>query len=120
MKKLIKSTTVVKNALDRLRMERMVGVSITDKAMTELSVERVENIKAMHLFEVDTDDGYIQQVIIEDVNGAHSSSSKVLISLVDELIDIVNNGEASLTDITIDFEYGNSGTGNKYLNAILR
>lgn len=119
MKKIIKTTSQINNALDRLRMERLTGESITDKAMTALSIINSTDILALHLYEVDTDDGYIQQAIIVDGNGAHSTSSKVVISLVDELIDIINNGDASLSDVKFMFGYATSKEGNKYLNAVL-
>lgn len=100
-------------------MERMVGESITDKAMTTLSITDATEILSLELYEVDTDDGYIQQAIIVDTKGAHSTSSKVVISLVEELIDIINNGDAKLSDVKIAFSYATSREGNKYLNATL-
>lgn len=119
MKKIVKTTAKINSALDRLRMERLTGESITDKAMTALSITDSTVILDLHLFEVDTDDGYIQQAIIVDDNGAHSTSSKVVISLVDELIDIINNGDAMLSDVKIAYSYATSKEGNKYLNATL-
>lgn len=119
MKKIVKTTAKINSALDRLRMERMTGESITDKAMTALNIAASTDILDLHLYEVDTDDGYIQQAIIVDGNGAHSTSSKVVISLVDELIDIINNGDANLSDVKLAFSYATSKEGNKYLNATL-
>lgn len=119
MKKIVKTTAKINSALDRLRMERLTGESITDKAMTALSITDSTVILDLHLYEVDTDDGYIQQAIIVDDNGAHSTSSKVVISLVDELIDIINNGDAMLSDVKIVYSYATSKEGNKYLNATL-
>lgn len=119
MKKIVKTTAKINSALDRLRMERLSGESITDKAMTTLTITDTTDILDLHLYEVDTDDGYIQQAIIVDAGGAHSTSSKVVISLVDELIDIINNGDANLSDVKITFSYATSKEGNKYLNAVL-
>lgn len=119
MKKIVKTTAKINSALDRLRMERLTGESITDKAMTTLSVTDTTGILDLHLYEVDTDDGYVQQAIIVDASGAHSTSSKVVISLVDELIDIINNGDANLSDVKLVFSYATSKEGNKYLNATL-
>lgn len=119
MKKIVKTTAKINSALDRLRMERMTGMSITDKAMTTLDIAGSTDILDLHLYEVDTDDGCIQQAIIVDGNGAHSTSSKVVISLVDELIDIINNGDANLSDVKLAFSYATSKEGNKYLNATL-
>lgn len=119
MKKIVKTTAKINSALDRLRMERMTGVSITDKAMTVLNITDSTDILDLYLYEVDTDDGYVQQAIIVDDNGAHSTSSKVVISLVDELIDIINNGDANLSDVKLAFSYATSKEGNMYLNATL-
>ena len=119
MKKLVKTTTIASNALTRLKLERLTGDSITDKGMTSLSTDIITDVKAMHIYEVDTPDGYIQQAIIEDASGVHSTCSSVAITLIDELIDLVNNGDVELGEITLKVTLAVSQEGKKYLNLLI-
>lgn len=119
MKKLVKTTTVASNALTRLKLERLTGESITDKGMTSLSTDVITGVTAMHIYEVDTPDGNIQQAIIEDASGVHSTCSSVAITLIDELIELVNNGDVKLDEITLKVTLAVSQEGKKYLNLLI-
>lgn len=119
MKNLVKTTTVASNSLTRLKLERLTGESITDKGMTSLSTDILTDITAMHIYEIDTEDDLVHQAIIEDASGVHSTCSSVAISLIDELIDLVNNGDVKLDEITLKATLSVSREGKKYLNLLI-
>ena len=119
MKKLVKTTTVASNALTRLKLERLTGEAITDKGMTSLSADTITGITAMHIYEIDTPDDLITQAIIEDASGVHSTCSSVAITLIDELIELVNNGDVKLDEITLKVTLAVSQEGKKYLNLLI-
>ena len=119
MKKLASTTTSISNALTRLKLERLTGESITDKGMTSLSTDVITGITAMHIYDVETPDGIIQQAIIEDASGVHSTCSSVAITLIAELIDLVNDGDVKLEEITLKVTLAVSQEGKKYLNLLI-
>lgn len=116
MKHLVASTAKVEKRIDKVKIERMSGVSIVDKAMTHVEVSSINPVTNMYIFEVDIDEGVITQAIIESDVDRYSTSSSVAIDLVEELIEMVNDGDVALSDIGFNVSISVSRTGNKYLD----
>ena len=116
MKHLVASTAKVEKRIDMLKIERMTGVSITDKAMTAVAVDSIDNVTNLYVFDVETEEGNITQAIIKTNDNAYSTCSSVAVDLIKDLIQLVNDGDVSLSEIGFNVKISVSRTGNKYLD----
>lgn len=116
MKTLLKTSRKINSALEKFATEHMGTISLTDKAMTGLSIDKID-VDSMYLFETcDNETGdVITQAVISDGVNCYSTCSSIVVSMVDQLIDMVNNGDANVSDIHMSFAYGNTRNGNKCL-----
>lgn len=125
MKSIKLTTATITSPIDRIKLERLNTVSITDKAMSYFEVDEIAKgeVKALTIF-VGTDDEtgeeYEQCVISTDVAN-YSTCSLSIVSLVTELIDIVNGDSAiiSLNDIGFKFYKKTTKNGNNCIVADL-
>lgn len=116
MKHLVASTAKVEKRIDMVKVERMTGVSITDKAMTTVAVDTIDTVSNMYVFDVETEEGTITQAIIATDDIAYSTCSAIAVDLIRELIQLVNKGEVSLSEIGFNVNITVSKAGNKYLD----
>ena len=116
MKHLLASTAKVEKRIDVLKVERMTGVSITDKAMTAVAVDTIDTVSNMYIFDVETEEGVITQAIIATDDITYSTCSEIAVDLIRELIQLVNKGEVSLSEIGFNVKITVSKAGNKYLD----
>lgn len=116
MKHLIASTAKVEKRIDMIKVERMTGISITDKAMTTVAVDTINTVTNLYVFDVETEEGTITQAIIATDDDMYSTCSTIAVDLIRELIQLVNKGEVSLSEIGFDVKITVSKTGNKYLD----
>lgn len=116
MKHLVASTAKVEKRIDMLKVERMTGVSITDKAMTTVAVDTIDPVTNLYIFDVETEEGNITQAIIATDDNAYSTCSTVAVELIRELIELVNKGDISLSEIGFNVKIAVSRAGNKYLD----
>lgn len=116
MKHLVASTAKVEKRIDMVKVERMTGVSITDKAMTTVAVDTIDPVSNMYIFDVETEEGTITQAIITTDDIAYSTCSAIAVDLIRELIQLVNKGEVSLSEIGFNVNITVSKAGNKYLD----
>lgn len=123
MKNLVKTTMVLNNALDALKLKRMNTTSITDKAMSSLSVETIARgeLKAISFFDiVDDETGEVNnQVVFTTADANFSTCSKVAQGLALDIYDLVYGGDVKLEDVEIHFSFANSRAGNKFLSCEL-
>ena len=117
MKTIIKTTKDVSKKLDMLRLTRASSESITDKTMTALAIDNITSgeLKSLTLFETDTEDGIITQVLFETVSGFYSTCSTVVSDYVSEIIDLINTGDITIDELNITFNFATSLNGHKYL-----
>lgn len=116
MKHLVASTAKVEKRIDMIKVERMTGISITDKAMTTTAVDSIDIVTNLYVFDVETEEGTITQAIIATDDDTYSTCSAIAVELIRELIQLVNKGEVSLSEIGFNVKITVSKTGNKYLD----
>lgn len=116
MKHLVASTAKVEKRIDMVKVERMTGISITDKAMTTIAVDTIDTVTNLYVFDVETEEGTITQAIIATDDNTYSTCSAIAVDLIRELIQLVNKGEVSLSEIGFNAKITVSKTGNKYLD----
>ena len=117
MKKIKTTTHPLTNKLESLKLSRISTTSVCDKTMstfnvTEIPVGSVENLTIMNGMDDETSEEF-EQVVIETVDGnAYSTCSMSAITLIDELIDMISDGECSIADIGFTFEKITTKNGN--------
>ena len=117
MKKIENTTHKITNKLDSLKLSRMSTTSVCDKTMstfnvTEIPVGNVENLTIMTGMDEETSEEF-EQVVIETVDGnAYSTCSMSATTLIDELIDLISDGECNIADIGFTFEKITTKNGN--------
>lgn len=117
MKKIKNTTHKITNKLDSLKLSRMSTTSVCDKTMstfnvTEIPVGSVENLTIMSGMDEETSEEF-EQVVIETVDGnAYSTCSMSAATLIDELIDLISDGECDISDIGFTFEKITTKNGN--------
>lgn len=117
MKKIENTTHKITNKLDSLKLSRMSTTSVCDKTMstfnvTEIPVGNVENLTIMTGMDEETSEEF-EQVVIETVDGnAYSTCSMSATTLIDELIDLISDGECDISDIGFTFEKITTKNGN--------
>lgn len=117
MKKIKNTTHKITNKLDSLKLSRMSTTSVCDKTMTtfnvtEIPVGNVENLTIMSGMDEETSEEF-EQVVIETVDGnAYSTCSMSATTLIDELIDLISDGECNISDIGFTFEKITTKNGN--------
>ena len=117
--KIIEKTTENLNSkLSYLKTTRKATIAITDKAMSTLTVDIIPqgDVESLTIFNISGD---IEQAMISTVSGAYTTCSKVVVSLVAELIDLINSGEVNIDDIGFQFMVVTSKSGNKYIGVDL-
>lgn len=120
MRKLVKTTFKVDRALDRIKLEGMTLTSITDKTMSSLSVEEIPvgTITGLTVFEgVDEDTGEVfNTAVVSTHDKNYSSGSVVLFNRVEELIEVISNGDCSVDEFGFRFGFSTTNSGNKCLS----
>ena len=117
MKKIKNTTHTLTNKLDSLKLSRLSTTSVCDKTMaifnvSEIPVGSVVNLTIMNGMDEETSEEF-EQAIIETVDGkAYSTCSMSTVTLVDELITMINDGECSIADIGFTFEKIKKKNGN--------
>ena len=117
MKKIKTTTHSLTNKLDLLKLSRISTTSVCDKTMTtfnvsEIPVGNVANLTIMNGMDEETSEEF-EQAIIETVDGkAYSTCSMSTVTLVDELITMINDGECSIADIGFTFDKITTKNGN--------
>lgn len=117
MKKIENTTHKITNKLDSLKLSRMTTTSVCDKTMTtfnvtEIPVGNVENLTVMSGMDEETSEEF-EQVVIETVDGnAYSTCSMSATTLINELIDLISDGECNISDIGFTFEKITTKNGN--------
>ena len=123
MKNIKLTTANITSPIDRIKLERINTVSITDKSMSHFEINEIEKgeVKALTIFEgVDDETGeiYTQCVICTDTAN-YSTCSKSVVSLVTEIINIVASGEITLSDVGLNFYKKTTKNGNNCVVADL-
>ena len=117
MKKIKETTHKITNKLMELKLSRLSTNSVCDKTMstfnvTEIPVGSVENLTIMVGMDEETSEEF-EQAVIETVDGkAYSTCSMSAVTLVDELITMISDGECNITDIGFTFEKITTKNGN--------
>lgn len=117
MKKIKKTTHSLTNKLDSLKLSRLSTTSVCDKTMStfnvsEIPVGNVTNLTIMNGIDEETSEEF-EQAVIETVDGkAYSTCSMSTLTLADELITMINDGECSIADIGFIFEKITTKNGN--------
>ena len=125
MKNIKLTTATITSPIDKIKLERMNTVSITDKAMSYFEVDEIAKgeVKSLTVFigvDDETGEEYEQCVISTDVAN-YSTCSLSIVSLVSELIDLLNEDSAiiSLNDIGFKFYKKTTKNGNNCIVADL-
>ncbi len=120
MRKLVSTTFKAERALDRIKLEGMTITSITDKTMSDLSVEEIAvgEITGLTLFEGKNEDTgeLFKTAVISTVDKNYSSGSVVLLNRVEELIEVISNGDCSVDEFGFRFGFSTTNSGNKCLS----
>lgn len=117
MKKIKSTTHKITNKLMELKLSRLSTTSVCDKTMStfnvsEIPIGNVANLTIMNGIDDETSEEF-EQVVIETVDGAvYSTCSMSAISLVDELINMINDSVFSIADIGFTFEKITTKNGN--------
>lgn len=125
MKNIKLTTANITSPIDKIKLERMNTVSITDKAMSKFEISEIEkgDVESLTIFEgVDDETGEIyEQAVISTYTANYSTCSKSVVSLVGELIDILNEDSAiiSLADVGFKFYKKTTKNGNNCVVADL-
>lgn len=117
MKRIIKTTRNMSSKLDELRLTRANTISITNKTMTEMSISEIKlgALNSLTLFETDTEEGTAVQAVFETTGAYYSTCSKVVTDFVNDIIDLINNGEVSTAELAVTFNISTSRNGNNFL-----
>lgn len=100
-----------------LKLSRLATTSVCDKTMatfnvSEIPIGNVSNLTIMNGIDDETSEEF-EQAVIETVDGkAYSTCSMSTLTLVDELITMINDGECSIADIGFTFEKITTKNGN--------
>lgn len=120
MRKLVSTTFKLERALDRIKLEGMNLTSITDKTMSDLSVEEIPvgTITGLTVFEgVDEDTGEeFNTAVVSTHDKNYSSGSVVLLNRVEELIEVISNGDCSVDEFGFRFGFSTTNSGNKCIS----
>lgn len=117
MKKINNTTHKITNKLMELKLARLSTTSVCDKTMatfnvSEIPVGNVTNLTIMNGIDDETSEEF-EQAVIETVDGkAYSTCSMSTITLVAELITMINDGECNISDIGFTFEKITTKNGN--------
>ena len=123
MKNIVNTTSNITSPIDRIKLERINTVSITDKYMSKFEDSEIAkgDIKSLTIFngtDEETGEIYTQCVICTDTAN-YSTCSKSVVSLVTEIIDIVASGEIPLSDVGLKFYKKTTKNGNNCVVADL-
>lgn len=125
MKNIKFTTANITSPIDKIKLQRMNTVSITDKAMSHFEINEIAKgeVKALTIFDgVDDETGEVyEQCVISTDTANYSTCSKSIVSLVGELIDILNEDSAiiSLNDVGFKFYKKTTKNGNNCVVADL-
>lgn len=123
MKNIKFTTATVTSSIDKIKLQRMNTVSITDKAMSHFEIDKIAKgeVKALTIFDgVDDETGEIyEQCVISTDTANYSTCAKSIVSLVGELIDIVTDGDIAINDIGFYFYKKTTKNGNNCVVADL-
>ena len=117
MTKIKKTTHEITNKLMELKLSRLSTTSVCDKTMatfnvSEIPVGNVANLTIMNGIDEETSEEF-EQAVIETVDGnVYSTCSISAVSLIYELIDMINDGECDISDIGFTFEKITTKNGN--------
>jgi len=117
MKKISNTTHKITNKLMELKLSRLTTTSVCDKTMatfnvSEIPVGNVANLTIMTGIDKETSEEF-EQAVIETVDGkAYSTCSMSTLTLVGELIAMINDGECNIADIGFTFERITTKNGN--------
>lgn len=117
MKKIKNTTHALTNKLESLKLSRLSTTSVCDKTMsifnvTEIPVGNVENLTIMNGMDEETSEEF-EQAVIETVDGkVYSTCSMSAVSLINELIDMIDSEECGIADIGFTFERITTKNGN--------
>lgn len=117
MKKINNTTHKITNKLMELKLSRLSTTSVCDKTMatfnvSEIPVGSVANLTIMNGMDDETSEEF-EQAVIETVDGnAYSTCSMSATTLINELIDLISDGECNISDIGFTFEKITTKNGN--------
>lgn len=117
MKKIKTTTHKITNKLMELKLSRLSTTSVCDKTMatfnvSEIPVGNVANLTIMNGMDEETSEEF-EQAVIETVDGnAYSTCSMSSVTLIDELIDMIVDGDCNISDIGFTFEKITTKNGN--------
>ena len=117
MKKIKKTTHEITNKLMELKLSRLSTTSVCDKTMatfnvSEIPVGNIANLTIMNGIDEETSEEF-EQAVIETVDGnVYSTCSISAVSLIDELIDMIGDGECNISEIGFKFEKITTKNGN--------
>lgn len=117
MKKIKTTTHPLTNKLDSLKLSRLSTTSVCDKTMStfnvsEIPVGNVANLTIMNGIDDETSEEF-EQAVIETVDGeVYSTCSMSAVTLIDELIGMIVDGECGIVDIGFTFEKIVTKNGN--------
>lgn len=117
MKKINNTTHKIANKLMELKLSRLSTTSVCDKTMatfnvSEIPVGSVANLTIMNGMDDETSEEF-EQAVIETVDGnAYSTCSMSATTLINELIDLISDGECNISDIGFTFEKITTKNGN--------
>ena len=116
MKNIKFTTANITSPIDKIKLQRMNTVSITDKAMSHFEIDEIAKgeVKALTIFDgVDDETGEIyEQCVISTDTANYSTCSKSIVSLVGELIDILNDDSAMINLDDVGFKFYKKTTKN--------
>lgn len=120
MRKLVDTTFKTERALDRIKLEGMTLTSITDKTMSALSVEEIPAgaITGLTVFAgMDEDTGEaFKTAVVSTHDKNYSSGSVVLLNQIEELIDVISDGDCRVDEFGFRFGFSTTNSGNKCLS----
>lgn len=124
MKNIKLTTANITSPIDKIKLSRMNTVSITDKAMSKFEISEIAkgDVKALTIFDgVDDETGEkYEQCVISTDSVNYSTCSKSIVSLVGELIDILNKDSTiNLNDVGFKFYKKTTKNGNNCVVADL-
>lgn len=120
MRKLVDTTFKTERDLDRIKLEGMTLTSITDKTMSDLSVEEIPAgaITGLTVFAgMDEDTGEaFKTAVVSTHDKNYSSGSVVLLNRIEELIDVISDGDCRVDEFGFRFGFSTTNSGNKCLS----
>ena len=116
MKNIESTTANITSPIDKIKLSRMNTVSITDKAMSKFEVTEIAkgDVNTLTIFDgVDDETGEVyEQAVISTDTANYSTCAKSVVSLVSELIDLLNEESAIITLNEVGFKFYKKTTKN--------